>query len=411
MMRKNKRVLFVGNLAIAYNRDVLRGVAEYAGQQPAIRVFFPDNFHPADLPALIRCDIHGVIVAGCPPAWKLPERISRRGVPAVDVSAELETSSLPRVVTDDAAVGRMAADYFIDRGFKRLVYYGMSQRYWSDARRDGFIAQAAARGADARYFHKQQAEAEDRAGLFPGTAASWLKKLPKPTAIYAGDDLLGAYLVEACRHLRIRVPEDMAILGTDNDDLYGQLRTPHLSSILLDSRNIGIQAMAMLYRLIRGRKVKAKTVLIPPVRVITRLSSDIFGVEDELVREALGLIQQHLSSGVSVKWLAERLAVSRPTMERHFEAALNRSPATEIQRIQMETARQLVLDSDMPIADVAQKAGYSSPRQFSTSFHDYFNETPRTMRKMHRYAAAASPDSGTRASVAAAQSHADRSTL
>ena len=395
-MRKNKRVLFLGNLAVAYNRDVLRGVAEYAGGNPEIRVFFPDNFEPADLPALIRGDIHGVIVAGCPPAWKLSEAIAIRGVPAVDVSAELETSSLPRVVTDDAAVGRIAADYFIDRGFRRLVYYGMSQRYWSDARRDGFIAQAAARGATAHYYRKQEAEAEDRAGLYPSTAARWLKHLSKPAAIYAGDDLLGTYLVEACRHLKIRVPEDIAILGTDNDDLYGQLRTPHLSSILLDSRNIGLRAMEMLYQRMRGKKIKTMTVLIPPIRVITRLSSDIFGVEDDLVREALGLIQQNLPSGISVKWLADQLAVSRPTMERHFLAALNRTPATEIQRIQMETARQLVLDSDMPIAQVAEKSGYSSPRQFSTSFHAYFNETPRNMRKTHRYAAAASPDSGTR---------------
>ena len=392
---------------MAYNRDVLRGVAEYAGRQPEIRVFFPDNFEPADLPALIRGDIHGVIVAGCPPAWQLPEKIAQRGVPAVDVSAELETSSLPRVVTDDLAVGRMAADYFIDRGFRRLVYYGMSHRYWSDARRDGFITQATARGATAHYFQKQEAEAEDRAGLYPSTAARWLKHLPKPAAIYAGDDLLGAYLVEACRHLKIRVPEDMAILGTDNDDLYGQLRTPHLSSILQDSREIGLRAMELLYRLMRGRKIKASTVLIAPIRVITRLSSDIFGVEDELVREALGIIQQHLRSGISVKWLAHQLAVSRPTMERHFLAALNRTPATEIQRIQMETARQLVLDSDMPIAQVAQKSGYSSPRQFSTSFHNYFHETPRNMRKTHRYAAAASPDSGTRGLPAVAKNRSE----
>jgi LacI family transcriptional regulator len=395
-MRKNRRVLFLGNLAIAYNRDVLRGVAEYAGRQPEIRVFFPDNFQPADLPSLIRGDIHGVIVAGCPPAWNLPEKIAARGVPAVDVSAELESSSLPRVVTDDAAVGRMAADYFLDRGFKRLIYYGMSHRYWSDARRDSFAAQAALRGAEATYFQKQQAEAEDRAGLFPSTAARWLKRLTRPAAIYAGDDLLGAYLVEACRHLNIRVPEDMAILGTDNDDLYGQLRAPHLSSILLNSREIGLRAMEMLYRMMRGRKIKSTTVLIPPIRVITRLSSDIFGVEDELVREALGIIQLHLREGLSVKWLADKLAVSRPTMERHFLAALGRTPATEIQRIQMESARQLILDSDKPIAQVAEETGYSSPRQFSTSFHKYFQETPRYMRKTHRYAAAASPDSGSR---------------
>lgn len=399
-MRKDKRVLFLGNLMIAYNRDVLRGVAKCAATRPEIRVFFPDSFESADIPGLLQGDVQGVIVAGCPPTWRVPVTIAQRGIPAVDVSAELKPSSVPRLVTDDAMVGRMAADYFIDRGFKRLVYYGLSQHYSSDVRQEGFCQQASKHGIAARCFQKESAEAEDRAGIFPGTAARWLKDLPKPTAIFAADDHIGAYLAEACQHLKIRIPEDVALLGVDNDDLYGQLRMPHLSSILQNTQEIGLRAMEMLYRLMHGKKVKASTVLIPPVRVITRLSSDIFGVEDQMVREALGLIQQRLRNGLSVKWLADHLAISRPTMDRRFLAALNRTPAMEIQRIQMETARRLILDSDMPIAQIAQEAGYSSPRQFSTSFHKYFKLTPRDMRKTYRYAATGSPDSRTRPSFA-----------
>lgn len=384
-MRKDKRVLFLGNLMIAYNRDVLRGVAKCAAGHPEIRVFFPDSFESADIPGLLRGDVHGVIAAACPPAWQLPGAIARRRIPAVDVSAELKPSSVPRVVSDDAMVGRMAADYFLDRGFKRLVYYGMAQHYSSDVRQSGFSQQAAKRGITAQCFHKENAEAEDRAGIFPSTAARWLKHLPKPAAIFAADDHLGAYLVEACQHLKIKVPEDVAILGVDNDDLYGQLRTPHLSSILQNTQEIGSCAMDILYRLMHGHKIKDSTNLILPIRVTTRLSSDIFGVEDPLVREALGLIQQRLRSGLSVKWLVHELATSRPTMDRRFLAALNRTPTMEIRRIQMETARQLVLDSDMPIAQVSLETGYSSPRQFSTSFHKYFKQTPRDMRKAHRY--------------------------
>ena len=394
-MRKDKRVLFLGNLMIAYNRDVLRGVAKCAANRPEIRVFFPDSFESADIPRLLQGDVHGVIAAGCPPAWRLPETIAKRRLPAVDISAELKPSSVPRVVTDDAMVGRMAANYFIDRGFKRLVYYGLSQHYSSDVRQEGFCQQASKHGIIARCFQKENAEAEDRAGIFPSTAARWLKDLPKPTAIFAADDHLGAYLVEACQHLKIRIPEDVALLGVDNDDLYGQLRTPHLSSILQNTQEIGLRAMELLYRVMRGRKVRSSTILIEPVRVITRLSSDIFGVEDEVVREALGLIQQRLRNGLSVKWLADQLAISRPTLDRRFLAALNRTPTMEIQRTQMETARQLILDSDMPIAQVAEASGYSSPRQFSTSFHRYFKQTPRDMRKTHRYAAPHSPDSRT----------------
>ena len=391
-MRKNRRVLFLGNLAVAYNRDVLRGAAKYAASQPEIRIFFPDNFEMADFPKLIRGDICGVLTAGSPPAWRLSEEIAQRQLPAVDVSAEAPSSKLPRVITDDVAVGRMAANYFVDRGFRRLVYYGMENRYWSDARRDGFIAQANARGATAEYFHKQEQEAEDRQGIYPSAAVRWLKRLTTPVAVYAGDDLLGTYLIDACRRLKLKVPEEVAILGTDNDDLYGQLRAPHLSSILLDTYNIGFRAMALLYQIMRRRKLRTTQVLIPPLRVITRLSSDIFGVEDDLVREGLKMIHRNLKSGVSVKWLADQLAVSRPTMERHFVATLGRTPATEIQRIQMETARGLILDSDMPIARVAEEAGYSSPRQFSTSFHHYFDQTPRDMRKAKRLEDARSPE-------------------
>lgn len=383
-MKKNKRVLFLGNLAVAYNRDVLRGAADYASRQPNIRVFFPDNFEIADFPLLIRGNIHGVITAGSPPSWELPRLIAEKDIPAIDVSAEVPVSSLPRVVTDDFAVGRLAADYFIDRGFRRLTYYGMENRYWSNARRDGFFARASERGLTAQYFFKREGEAEDRADVYPSTAVRWLKKLVPPAAIYAGDDLLGIYLVEACHRLKIKVPESLAILGTDNDDLYGQLRRPHLSSIALDTHTIGFRGMDMLYQLMRRRKVKTTQLRIPPLRVVTRLSSDIFGVDDTLVRQGLALIQQNLPKGVSVKWLAKQLGVSRPTLERHFAAAIGRSPATEIQRVQMEKARNLLADSDMPIAQISEETGYSSPRQFSTSFHTFYQNTPRDMRKLMR---------------------------
>lgn len=393
-MPKNRRVLFVGNLNVAYNRDVLRGVADYTAGHPEVRVFFPENFAPSDLPSLMDADIHGLILGAYPASWKMSEKIARCGIPAVDVSAERGASSLPRVMTDDKAVGRLAADYFIDRGFRRLVYCGMADRYWSDARCAGFVEQASARGALTECFYKEQTAVEDRAGLHLSKAIRWINQLTKPTAVYAGDDLIGAYLIESCRQFGVRVPEDVAILGTDNDDLYGQLRTPHLSSILLDNHRIGRHAMELLQLLMRRRKPPVATLLVPPVRVITRLSSDIFGVEDELVRNALGLIQQNLRSGVSIKWLTNELAVSRPTLERHFLATLGRSPATEIQRKQMEIARHLIVETDTPIAKVAVEAGYSSARQFSTSFHQYFNLTPRDMRKIHQYHSGDPSDTG-----------------
>jgi LacI family transcriptional regulator len=383
-MAAMRQVLFLGSLSIGYNRDILRGIGDYAAQDHRLEILFPTDYEPANANRLHQPDLSGVIIGACPQFSHFISQLVRTHKPMVDVSAERAATGLTRIITDDQAVGEMAADYFIERGFKSLIYYGMSGRHWSAVRWRGFQKKAQYRNVSVAHFDRPSGAVNPQAGFFPYPVGDWLKTSPRPGAIFAGDDLLGAELIEACQRLGIRVPEDIAILSVDNDDIYNSWRNYRLSSVVLNTREIGRRAVDALFRLIQGRSVPSSSILISPVHIVTRFSTNIFGVHDPLVREALQLIHKDFGNGISVKRLASELAVSRPTLERRFVGQLGRTPAAEISRVQAQCARRKLLDTDKSVAQVAVEAGYSSARQLRAALEQHFGITPRAMRKLSR---------------------------
>ena len=381
-MAAMRQVLFLGSLSIGYNRDILRGIGDHAAQDQRLRIIFPTDYETANANWLHQTDISGVIVGACPQFGSLLSQIVRAKKPVVDVSAEREPMSHTRIVTDDQAVGAMAADYFLDRGFKHLVYYGMAARHWSAMRWRGFQKRAQDRGAKVQHFDRPTGSTNHQAGFFPYPVAQWIHSLSHPIAVFAGDDLLGAELMETCQHLNISVPDELAILSVDNDDIYNSWRNYRLSSVVLNTREIGRRAIDTLFRLIQRKSVTSMTILIQPIHIVTRFSTNIFGVSDPLVREALQLIHKGFGSGISVKGIAAELAVSRPTLERRFALELNRTPAAEISRVQAEFARRRLLDTDKTVTEIAAESGYSSARQLRAALDQHFAVTPRAMRKL-----------------------------
>ena len=383
-MAAMRQVLFLGSLSIGYNRDILRGIGDHAARDQRIGIIFPTDYEPANANWLHQTDLSGVIVGACPQFGALLSQIVRAKKPVVDVSAEREAMGHTRIVTDDQAVGAMAADYFVDRGFKHMVYYGMAARHWSAMRWRGFQKRAQDRGAAVQHFDRPTGPTNHQAGFFPCPVAQWIHSLSHPTAVFAGDDLLGAELLYTCQLLDIKVPEELAILGVGNEDLYGVWRNNRLSSVVLNTAEIGRRAIETLNRLMEHRAPLSATIQIPPIRIVTRFSTDIFGVSDELVRRALELIHKQFGSGISVKGLAYKLAVSRPTLERRFTSALGRSPAVEISRVQADFARRRLLDSNQCVEKVAEEAGYACARQLRAALDQHFGTTPRELRKLRR---------------------------
>ena len=161
----------------------------------------------------------------------------------------------------------------------------------------------------------------------------WLKRLPKPVAVLACNDLPACDLAVVCRSLGLRVPDDVALLGVDNDELECRLATPPISSIDIPAQRIGYEAARLLDQLLHGKRPANRSLFLPPIRVVTRQSTDTLATGDHVVRAALSYIREHATSGITVDSVVRQIDASRRELERHFRRVLGRSVLTEIRRV------------------------------------------------------------------------------
>jgi LacI family transcriptional regulator len=312
--------------------------------------------------------------------------------PVVELFESRATSEFPRVLPDDIATGALAASHFIERGFRHFAFFGAPWMLWSHERERGFQAEIqrvfAARAAEGRVsdvsFSFNTHSADDR--VFRGshrrrTAAmgTWLKSLPKPAALFVASDTWGFELVQGAREVALHVPEEVAILGVDNEELLCEIAYPPLSSIPMGAERIGHNAVAILERLLRGRSPGPNVSRVAPLDVVTRQSTDILAVEDPEVAAALRHIRQHAASGLSVKELLDAVPINRRTLERRFVSMLGHTPLEEIHRVRLERVKTL-LGTDLPIYQVASRCGFRTPEHMATSFLKAVGQTPTAFR-------------------------------
>lgn len=365
------QIAVICDYAGSYGRNVLRGIVRFAREVgdweftlPAMFTFLPiDHIGFAHADGLIAM-VHNE---------ELAQRIRSSGVPTVNVSAALADLDLPTVLPDDRQVGRVAYAYFRERGFRSLAFCGVPGVYWSAVRRDVFLEEAAKDDLTCVVLE-----------AYPELPPEWFRTLPKPAAVFACNDRWGWHALDACRLAGVRVPEDVAILGVDDDELVVGLTSPPLSSIPTPGERIGYEAAALLSRILEGKTPPVAPIRLPVGTVITRQSSDVLAIGDPLVAGALKLLREAGAETPHVDELARALGVSRRSLERQFRAALGRSPAEEIRRSTIERAKQLLADTDLTIGKIADRLGFSSQSRFAAVFHAEVGHTPTAFRSHFR---------------------------
>jgi LacI family transcriptional regulator len=317
--------------------------------------------------------------------------------PVVELFESRIKSEFPRILPDDVATGEMAARHFLERGFRHFAFFGAGWMLWSGERELGFKreierqfrARAGGRnGKDAPQEFSFSVYGEHnsdsmRAGSHQRRRASmgaWLASLQRPVAVFAANDLWGSELVQAARERGLRVPDDVAILGVDNEELLCELSHPPLSSIRMSTEQIGRAAVATLEKMLRSRGKRIDAPRVAPAEVVTRQSTDVLAVEDADVSEALRHIRLHAVEGLSVKQLLNAIPVNRRTLERRFVSVLGHTPLQEIQRVRLERAKVL-LQTELSVFDVAVRSGFATPEYLATSFLKATGLTPTAYRR------------------------------
>ena len=377
---KYPQVALLIDTATDWGRRVIRGVARYAQQQGGWNLWLEQRcqYAPGRLPPRWRGD--GVIARVADRA--MAQHLARASGVVVNVStARVPGAKFPTVTANLQAAAKLAIDHLLDQGFRHFAYYAPMALSFVEDHHHSFVRILAESGYSCSLL---QAPAAKRPGegwqRHHKKLVNWVRDLPKPVAVLTWTGRRGRDVIYACRELGLCVPEQVAVLGADDDTLLCETCNPPLSGVVLTSERLGFEAAALLDRLLHGAKPPARPVLLEPSRIIVRQSTDTLAIDDEDLARAISFIRTHASSAIQVNDVLRIVHLSRRSLDRRFQQTLGRTVAEEIRRVHVERARHLLADTDMPVPKVAAAAGFGSREYFAHAFKLQTGLSPQQYR-------------------------------
>ncbi len=380
-MKKQKSVALLVETSNEYARRLLSGIVSYIRSSESWSVYLPEQHRGATPPSWLSAwKGDGVIARIETPA--IARAVRKLKMPVVDVSAARHVPSIPWVETDDAAIARLAMQHFRDRGFRHFAFCGEPEFNWSNWRKDAFVEAALSAGLQCNVFDaKQRGSRGYSLSRERKRLGKWIQSLPRPVAVFACYDIKAQQILDTCRELQIRVPDELALLGVDNDELICELCTPPLSSVIPSAHKTGREAARLLDLVMSGKKVDTLAHLIEPTGVATRLSSDVLAIDDPDVAAALNYIKDHACEGINVNEVLKHVPLSRRVLEKRFRNLVGRTPHQEITRRRVERIRQLLVETDLSLFQISQRTGFQSEEYMSVTFRRAMKVPPATYRR------------------------------
>jgi LacI family transcriptional regulator len=363
-----------------YGRGIIEGVWEYAQQHgPWLIEMQPGE--PDENTVMPRGWSGDGVIASIH-TRRLAVKLRALGVPVVNVSGSVrEGVDFPRVTSDAKAVMRMAIMHLREKGLKQFAFCGEPQRPFIDFWTAAFRSAMAEEEMDA-VVYEPSARIGPKAGLEARQSdrRRWIASLPKPVGIIGWATGICRYLAIACTECNIRVPEEVAILSLETEDLLGRVVHPPLSGVDIPIRRIGYEAAAQLDRLLKGDPASPHEIHLPPLGVTTRQSTDLVACADPQLQQVLRYIRDHAHEGIDVRAVLKSVPMARRSLERRFQELLGRSPADEIRRVKINRVRHLLDTTSMSIPDIAEACGFKYVEHMIPVFKKYHGNTPSRYR-------------------------------
>lgn len=322
-------VALIIETSLAPGRDMLAGIADYLSERQPWSIYLEPCAVDAELPRwLRRWKGHGIIARIY--NSRIAEAVAATGLHVVDVLGAVENLPFPVVHVDNQAIADLAAEHLMERGFRHFAFCGIAGESWCDIRRAAFAArvQAAAARCDQHtiVLHTRDSDWEAQQDAL----AEWIRGLPKPIGVMAGSDPIGQRVLEAARRIGVLVPEQVAVIGVDNDEPLCSLSEPPMSSVIPPHRQVGYEAAALLQQLMDGAPPPTESRLLLPSGILSRRSTDALAIDDEDVRAAIRFIRENACLGISVNDVVDHVSLSRSTLKRKFLKETGRSMHDEI---------------------------------------------------------------------------------
>lgn len=381
-MSRHPEVALLIEMSNAYARGLLQGIIQFAREQhPPWSVQLVEQGRGDPPPAWLKSWRGSGIIARIENR-RIARAVTATRLPLVDVSAARTVPEIPWVETDDKEIVRLATEHLLERGFRNFGYCGDSQFNWSQWRRDHFVTALGALGLKPSLHDVSPRGKPDSAEQRQRRLTKWLRSLPRPSGVFVCYDILAREVVDVCRTCGIAVPEEIAVIGVDNDELLCNLSSPPLTSVQLDTYRTGYLAASLLADLMAVRPVRRDAHLVKPLGIVTRQSTSILAIPDPDVAAALRHIREHACDGINVAQLLRVVPCSRRVLEQRFRRFLGRSPHDEILRVRIERVKQLLVETDLPLRTIAARSGFRHPEYLNVVFKRETATTPAQFRRL-----------------------------
>lgn len=386
-----KKILLLTDFSSGYSRDLLRGVVRYAKENgPWVFYRLPLHYQ----------ETHGEEgVFKWAKQWKADAIITQLSdidldslmslnIPIIVQNYADRKEMISNITGDYFGTGVLAAEFFIHRGYKKFAYYGFEDTVWMRERGAGFKAEIERYGLEVHLYNKTQqlTEKSDRWEFDAKSVTDWLLSLPKPIALFACDDFFALQLTEICKMHDINIPDDIAILGVDNDELLCSISDPTLSSVELDVVSGGYEVGVLLDKYFRGQIAPpiATDVVIKPIKIVLRQSTEKFQVKDKHVEQALILIEQEYCKELSIEQLLQEIPLSRRMLERKFKKETFTTIYQYIQDLRVDRFAELLQTTNIPLVDAAFMSGFTDYKNVSRIFSKKKDMSPSQYREQFR---------------------------
>ena len=376
-----KRIILLIETSREFGRQLIIGIARYS------RLNGPWSFYKeqiglkSSIPHLTNWKPDGIIMRDS----LIKEELIGLKIPTILVQHDSSLSKeLPVIITDSASIAKMASEHFIERGFKNFAFCGFDHFEWSNKRKHNFCLHNDKAGFETHIYSSPRKKKIIDWENEQQHVCDWLKTVPKPVGLMACNDDRGQHILEVCKRLSFKVPEDVAVIGVDNDPMVCEIEEPPLTSIALNVDAAGFEAAKLLDDMINRQTIERQHIKVSPTHIVQRQSSEILAVDDAEVASAIRFIKENAKNKILVSDVVKATHVSRRTLEQRFKKVIHQSIYDKIRKVRVELITKLLIETDLPISHITSFFNFTDIEHISRYFKKEKGIGLREYRKLYQ---------------------------
>lgn len=376
-----KKIILLIETSREFGRQLTRGIARYS------RINGPWSFYKeqtglkSSIPQLTGWKPDGIIMRNS----MIKKELLKLKIPTI---LALHDSSCPKdlpiIKTDSQAIAKVASEHFLGKGFKNFAYCGFDIYEWSNERKVFFKKFNDDAGFDTYIYSPPKKIKKHDWEIEQRHVIEWIKSLPKPVAIMACNDDRGQHILEVCKLIGLKVPDDVSVIGVDNDPMICELGDPPLTSIALNVESAGYKSAELLDELLNGKKMCGQLITVSPTHIAQRQSTDILAVNDDDVATAIRFIRDNAKNKILVNDIVKITKLGRRALEQRFKKNIHRSIYDEIRRVRIEWIAKMLIETDLPISEITSLLNFTDVEHISRYFKKEKGIGLREFRKLHQ---------------------------